>query len=360
MRRGILVAILLILASCTQVADQGTIKVGVIAPLTGPVARFGGYLKEGFDLAIDEVNANGGINGKQIRLLYEDTKCPELTETTVALKKLKEIDEVVAALGPFCGSENMVAGQFSTDNDMFIISPGDNFGNTGEFKVNTRYLLKKEAELMADYSIKQNWKKVGILFYDNDWGQGYKNAIKDYLEAKGGELIIAESYTFASLDVRTQLLKIKEANPDAVVIIDATSGELFQQVREAGINVPLFSEWEIEKPETQGVAGPTIEGVYYFMPGGKETEFHKNFEEKYGKKPDVINTDSYDAAKILAEALSNCDPNYTPQCMLDYVTSLKDYQGGAGPLTFNKESWAFDKPFILKTVKDGKYVEVKE
>lgn len=363
MKKAIILVLLAFLIACAPTGNVAQpvqeIKLGVIAPLTGPVARFGEYMREGFELAVEEINSAGGVDGKQIKLIYEDTKCIDLAGTSAALKKLKEVDNVAAILGPYCGSTNKLAGQFSTDNDIFIISPGDNFGYTGEYKVNTRYHINKEARLLAEFALEQGWNKLGILYYNNDWGQAYRDGIQSYLEEHGGELIVAEGYTFDNLDARTQLLKIKKANPDAVVITDATSGELFQQAREVDLDKPFLSEWEIEKPETKGVAGEAIEGVFYFLPVEKETEFHKKFKEKYGKDANVAHVDSYDAAMILAKALQTC-PNYDPECMLVYVTNLKDYQGAGGSMTFDKESWSFDKTFVLKTVKDGKYIRVEK
>ena len=79
--------------------------------------------------------------------------------------------------------------------------------------------------------------------------------------------------------------------------------------------------------------------------------------EKYGKEPNTVHIGSYDAARILAQALEQC-PNHEAQCMLDDATSLKDYNGAGGPMTFNKEMWGFDKPFVLKTVQNGTYKNV--
>jgi len=356
---GIIIILIIILLILIPSKQESEIKIGVIGPFTGPVSRFGEYMREGFDMAIDEINSKGGINNKKLKLIYEDDKCIDISGMVSALQKLKEIDKVVAVLGPYCGTTNVVAGQFSTDNDLFMIAPGDNLGKVGKYKVNTRYLLSKEAEVLADYALKQGWKKLSILHYDNDWGLGYKKAIESYLKDHGGELISAEKYDFSNLDVRTQFLKIKSADPDAVAIFDGTSGELFKQAFDLNLNKPLLSEWEIEKPETKGIAGPALEGVIYALPGGQITDFHRRFKEKYNKDPNIAHIDSYDAAMILAKALEACT-NFDPQCMLDYVTNLKNYQGAGGSLTFNEEIWAFEKPFILKTVKNERFVELEE
>ena len=128
MRKTILLILFLgLLVGCAS-TEQEEIKIGVLAPLTGPIADYGQDMKESYELAITEFNENH--QDKKIKLIYEDT-CIDLKATTTALKKFKEVDNVMAVLGPFCGSENVIAGEFSTQNNLFIISPGDNFGKNG-------------------------------------------------------------------------------------------------------------------------------------------------------------------------------------------------------------------------------------
>ncbi len=345
--------LLVLLASCTPQPD--TIKVGVIGPLTGPVARFGDYMREGIEIGVEEINSAGGIDGKKIELIFEDDKCNDLKATSEAFKKFKEVDRVVAVIGPYCGGPNGIAGEFSTENDLFVISPGDNFGFNGRYKVNTRYLIDNEAELLAEYALSRGWKNLGILYFENEWGQAYRDGIKSYLEAHGGQLLIHEVYT-VDFDARTQLLKIKNANPDAVVIVDALGGEMFKQAKEIGLSTPLLSEWEIENP-AEGTNMSLFEGVVYALPVFDKTDFHARFSEKYGKDANIVHVDSYDATMILSKALDACENN--PQCMIDFVTNLKNYPGAGGPMTFNKETWNFEKRFVFKTVKNGEFVKLE-
>ncbi|HLC33067.1 MAG TPA: ABC transporter substrate-binding protein [Candidatus Nanoarchaeia archaeon] len=347
------VLLLIFLAGCA--ASQSEVKVGAMGPFTGYLAQFGEWLTNGFELAKEEINANGGINGKQLVLVYEDDKCIDNAAVTNGLKKFTEIDNLPGMVGPFCGGPNALAGTFTNETDFFVVAPGDNHGHIGRYMVNTRYLLAKEAHSMADFAVQNDLKRVGILYYDNEWGQGYRAEIRRYLADHGGELVAAESYVYDNLDVRSQLLKLKASNPDAVVIIDATRGELFDQAREIGLNASFISEWEVETVE--GKARESIEGVHYFLPVGGDASFEEKFKAKYGHAPNMVERDSYDALMLMAKALKNC-PDQSPQCMTDYVTALKDYPGAGGNLTFNKESWSFDKPIVHKTVKDGKFVEV--
>src|SRR3989338_6293699 len=103
MKKHLLVISLLLLISCSSAPDE--IKIGVVAPLSGPVAQFGEFMKLGFDLAVEEINAAGGIDGKNVRLIYEDSKCIDQKALLSALNKLKDIDQVAGVLGPFCGAE---------------------------------------------------------------------------------------------------------------------------------------------------------------------------------------------------------------------------------------------------------------
>lgn len=367
---AIAIAIMAILALCACTISptgkavnqhQPEIKIGVLAPLTGAadVDRFGEYMRQSFDLAAKEINAQGGIDGKKIKLIYEDTQCINLQATATALKKFKEIDQVAAVLGPYCGGPTEIAGKFSTDNQLLIVSSGDNLGKAGEYLITTRSRLAKEGELIAQYALEQEWKKIGIIYFANTWGTTYRDSIKTYMESHGGELIAAEAYTYDNTDIRTSLLKIKQAGAQAIVLIDGSAGMLFKQVKELGIELPFLTEWEIENPVNKGIALEATEGVRYFFPVYQPTSFNIKFKEKYGYEPNVANINAYDAAMILANALRTCH-DYNTGCMMNYITSLKDYQGAGGLMTFDKETWSFDTEFALKQVKDGKYVFVEE
>ena len=102
-----------------------------------------------------------------------------------------------------------------------------------------------------------------------------------------------------------------------------------------------------------------MESVVYFLPTGEETDFHTKFRERYNKEPNIIHIDSYDATMLLIEALRKCN-DASHERMPEYVTNVKEYPGAGGLLTFDKESWSFEKPFMLKTVKNGKFVELQE
>lgn len=357
-----IIAILaLMLTGCATGDDaiqiEESIKVGVLGPLTGPVSNMGEYMERGISIAMEDIENQGGIGGRRIELIYEDTKCVDLAGTQTALNKLKELDQVTAIIGPFCGSTNRIAGEFSTSTGMFMISPGDNLGNIGKYKVNTRYLIEEEAKKLAEYAAAQGYKRVGLLYNLNDWGVEYKRTLEWYLPELGSELTISEGYDYGNLDVRTQLLKIDNIGVDALVIIDSTTGTLFAQPKELGLDIPLLSEWQIETGAAKLGSRDSLEGVVISSPAFEETMFHKKFEEKYGYQPNDISADSYNAMILIADAMRAC-PEYDSECMLEFVTSLENYPGASGPLTFNKEKWAFEKEFVYKKYQNGEFVPI--
>lgn len=359
----IITVLILVLFVNSCVKNENEIRVGVIVPLTGPLAKYGEDMKSGFEIAIDEINGNGGVNGKQIKLIYEDVTCLEVKQAITALNKLTSVDEVTAILGSFCGHIIKATAEFSNANKLFAITSGDNFGKIGEYTISTRYLLEKEARLIANYALSKNWKRLAILYLNNDWGIGYRDGIKKYLERNDGGLIGTESYFWDNLDVKTQLIKIREKNPDALVVIDGTAkGIIFKQIKELGIEIPLLSEWQIEDWDVEPeVVQNSLEGTSYARQISGMSIFNVKFRSLYDREPPILTLDSYDAAMILSKALENCEnKNYDAQCMTDYFTNLKDYEGAGGKLTFDKETWSFDKPFQLKQVKNGEFVVLSD
>ena len=359
MKTTIVAMFLLFFVACAaptgNTIQEDEVKVGVIVPLTGPVAVWGEHIKKSVDIAVEEINGAGGVNGKQLKIIYEDSGCTDSKRMLAAFNKVKNFDNVVAVIGPFCGTANKLAGEFSTGNDLFIISPGDNFGRVGKYMVNTRYLISEEGELLGNYVVEQGWERIAVLYFNNDWGLAYYETMKEIVESSGGMVVAGETYDYSNLDVRTQLIKIQGANPDAMLIIDGTAGELFKQAEELGISIPKVGEWEIEQADTLERAGSAVEGVVYFFPQTEVSEFHETFRQKYGEDPNAVNVDAYDATNLLKLALESC-PNKDNQCMLDTVTSVSNYPGAGGPLTFDKESWSFKKNFVRKTVKNGQFV----
>jgi len=343
------------------------IKIGVIAPLTGPLGVQGQWMINGIELAKKDLNKKGGVNGREIELIYEDTKCSP-KDTTIALQKLINIDNTVGIIGPICGSPEMVSIDFSRKYERIIISPSSNFGKKSPYFFSTQTLLSEEAELLAKFA-KENLKlnKVAILYPNNDFGIIYRNSFKKKFEDLGGEIPITEAITFTQEDFRTELTKIKNKNPEGLFIIYSRMGNIVNQMRELGLNIQVLGQCGTESPSLLKIANESAEGIIYSWRGVSDEshlskmqkQFNDKYQQAYNETTPMMARDSYDALTILVYALKN-SKNFGAEQMKNIILNIKNYQSVTGVLTFDRETYNVEKPIIFKTVKNGQFVPYEE
>jgi len=357
---------LLFLAACAQPEiETKPIKIGVAAPLTGPLSFFGEWMREGFELALEEVNV-AGIDGRKVELIYEDTIClPK--EATTALSAL-DAKDAVAMLGPFCGSEVQAAASWAEQNKKVTISPGNNFGKLSEYFFNTEHLIADESKFLADFAYQKGFRKIAIIGINNDWGQMHRDSFTNHFETLGGKVVAAELFNQdTETDFRTYLTKIKAASPDAIFIAFSRPALIINQIHELfGTEIAIFGERGLQHQGTLDVAGKNADGLLYSYPG-KSTEitptqqkFGENYKTKYSKEPHLVVAQSYDALKILAMALNACiEEQFSSDCLSNYVQQMKDYDGARGRITYEGTFWNMKIPFHMKMIKNGTFVQME-
>jgi branched-chain amino acid transport system substrate-binding protein len=196
------------------------IKIGTIGPLTGDVASYGISTKKGVEVAVDEFNQKGGINGKPVRLISEDTR-GEQTETANAASKLVERDKVTAIVGGVISSETMTAGPITNDAKVVMISSSSTavgVPEIGDYVFRNCLSDEVQAVQLAEFAVEElGLKKFAVMFTNNDYGL----SLKDAFEKRAKELAEVtgiETYNDGEKDFRTQLTKLKGKNPDALYI----------------------------------------------------------------------------------------------------------------------------------------------
>jgi len=345
--------------------DVDEIKIGVIAPFSGEMAYFGELQQKGYELGLEEINNAGGINGKKIKLIYEDEKCqPKLTQT--ALKKLNDFDKVVATLGPFCGSSSKAASVFAGESKEIILTPSDNFGKLSDYSFNVAHKIKDETIYLANEAHNTlGLRNVAILYYNNDWGYELRNAFVDTFTSLGGEISTEEKYEYWGMDGKTLVTKAMSKDSDAILFIGDHSGILMRQAREVGFKGMFISDWEMENALLPEGNIAFAEGLVYSRPliinPGSKTNNIKQFEQKYfekhGSKFDLYSVFAYDALYLLKDALLECESqNFAEECLQEYLANIDGYQATAGTISYKEPKWGIEVPFHLKTIKDVKYV----
>lgn len=357
----LLVSMVLTLA-CSK--KEKEIKIGVITPLTGGSAKYGEDIKRGYDLAVEKINEEGCIEGRKIRLIYEDSEGkPE--KAVASAQKLIQRDKVIAILGALWSSPTLAVAPIVEKNKVILLSSGSSspkITDAGDYifrnEISEAYGAKESAKLYFN----AGFKKVAIIYVNNDYGIGVRDVTKEVYKQLGSVVTASEAFEQDEKDFRTQLLKIKETNPNAILIVSYKEAILIlKQMKEMGITKQVLGTPLFEDPEIIEKAGDVAESAIYsyygtFDPKSEKArikEFIKKFIEKYGVDPEYYAPIGYDAVKILALAIEK--GGFKPEQIKNELYQIKDFPGLSGTTSFD-ENGDVIKPVILKTVKKGQFV----
>ena len=341
-------------------AGKEVIKIGAILPLTGKAAQYGEEIKRGIELAKEN------IKDVSFEIIYGDSKY-ETKEGVSIYQKLKTEDArlmivsastIVVALSPLANQDKIIL-MGTTASTPDYTSPND-----FTFRVTTR--AEVEDKELARWALDKGYKKIALMYVNNDWGLGHYNSIKPEIEKLGGEITSAESFMAETNDFRTNLAKIKAGAPEAVfLLVEAkTAGIILKQARELGLTSQFFGAKTLQSADLIPVAGKAAEGVVYtypFDPFSQKSlikEFVKRYQEKYGDLPTSFVAEGYDSTNLILNALRDCKKLDT-SCMKDSLLKTKNYPGILGNLTFDENGDVY-YPYFLKTIKNGQFVPYNE
>ncbi len=364
---------LMITLLATFVANTGCkkqpeeIKIGAILPLTGEAAKYGDAAKKGIDLAIEEINSAGGIKGKKVQAVYEDSQGdPKLG--VAAMHKLVTVDKVSTAIGDLFSSVTLAIAPLANKNKIVLLSPASSspkITDAGDYIFRNCPSDVYEGSIMANYAYnKLGYRNVVLLYINNEYGVGIKDVFKKNFSEKGGVVVAEETFDQNATDFRSQLTKIKKATSEAIYLVGYKEmGYILKQAKEIGIRTQFLSTVMFEDPEILKIAKNAAEGVIYsasaFDPKSENTviqNFVKSFEEKYNQVPDIFAGLSYDATKIMSIAITQ--GGYSGEGIKTAMYNVKNYPGVAGETSFDANGDAILSP-IIKQVKNGKFVPIK-
>jgi branched-chain amino acid transport system substrate-binding protein len=334
-------------AAFAQSSDP--ITLGVSGPLTGPNAQYGAQWKQGFDLALDEIHAAGGINGRKLVYVFEDSQSDPRQSVAIAQKFVSD-SKIVMELGDFSSTASMAASPIYQRGGLvqfgFTNSHPD-FTKGGDFMWSTSVSQADEQPLLARYAVSHlGLKKLAILHLNTDWGRTsrdhFANAAKEY----GAEVVISEGYIPDERDFRSTLVRARDANPDGLILISYYSdGALIaRQARQAGLKQTICAASSVYSPKFLELGGEAVEGVHlgtrYFPedPRPEVQKFVSGFKAKYnGQEPDAFNVYAYDAMNVAAAVVRIGGPDR--RGIRDAFAKIKDVPTVIfGPATFDAAS----------------------
>lgn len=294
-------------------AEKSVIKVGVIAPLTGDVAQYGNSAKEGIQLRIDEINAEGGINGKKIELIIEDDK-GDIQEAVNAYKKLTAKDKVDIIFGAVTSGPSSAVANLANKDKVPMITPT---GTSEDITLGKPYVFRTtysdpfQGGAMGRYANKKGFKKVAVLTNtSSDYSTGLTKSFKEEAQKSGIELI-EEKYTSDDKDFKSILTNIKNAGVDAIFIPDYynTIGLIATQAKELGLTAQFLGGdgWDgVQENFASATEGALFASQYASDDTNEIVQnFIKAYTEKYNKEPNLFAALGYDTASIFIEALKN-------------------------------------------------------
>ncbi|HEY2329941.1 MAG TPA: ABC transporter substrate-binding protein [Verrucomicrobiae bacterium] len=345
---------------------DGTIKVGEYASLTGKEATFGISSHEGTLLAVEQLNAAGGVLGKKIELLTEDD-LSKAGEPATVVNKLISRDGVVAILGEVASSRSLEAAPICQQNKIPMISPSSTnpkVTETGDFIFRVCFIDPFQGTVMANFVTKTLKAKKIAVFTDvkSDYSKGLAKYFKEGFIANGGTITDELDFNGGDKDFKAQLTTIKSSNPDAVFVPGYYTDValICIQAKQLGLNVPLFGGDGWESDQLVKIGGDAVEGNYFSTHYAPDiaTEKSKNFVADYqkrfaGKTPDAMAALGYDSAMILADAMKRANST-DGQKVRDALAATKDFDGVTGKTTINEKRDA-TKPAVILQVQGGKF-----
>ena len=357
--------------SAEKTSDSVTVKIGNVAPLTGPNAHLGKDNENGARLAVEEVNAKGlVINGKKITLEFmgEDDASDPKQGTQVAQKLVDQ--KVVAVVGHLNSGVSIPATKIYSEAGIAQISPSStnpDYTNQG-FKTTFR-LVGTDAQqgpVLAKYTLeKLNAKNIAIVDDSTQYGKGLADQFEKTILASGAKVVIHEATNDKATDFKAILTNIKSKKPDVILYggMDATGGPFAKQAKELGITAKIIGGDGICSPTLAQLAGDAAENVICSTVGvpkeglANGEAFIKKYEERFKSQVEIYSPMAYDAVMIIVEAMKRA--NSTEASAILGALPATDYNGLSGHITFDSKGDLKESVITLNQYKGGKVVTLE-
>jgi len=344
----------------------GTILVGYYGDLSGRTSSFGQSTKNGIEMAADEINKAGGINGRQVQIITEDDQ-GEPNKAATVVSKLINQDKVQAILGEVASSNSLAAAPKAQEAKVPMISPSSTnpaVTQVGDYIFRVCFIDPFQGEVMAKFAANNLKAKRAAILYDfnADYSRGLYQFFKRSFTQMGGQIVSEQSYTQGDRDFSGQLTAIRSASPD-VIYVPGYYGEvgvIANQTKQLGIKAPLLGGDGCDAPQLWQLGGAALNGDYisnhYSVddPSPAIQKFVADYKARYKALPDALAALGYDSMKVLADAIKRAGGTESAK-LRDAIAQTADFIGVTGAITIDADRNA-KKPAVVLKLQDSKFV----
>ena len=351
-------------ASSPAGASEDVILIGEYGSMTGETATFGLSTHAGIELALEEANAAGGINGKQIKIISYDDR-GDTGEAGTVVTRLITSDKVVAILGEVASSLSLAAGRVAQQYGVPMISPASTnpaVTEIGPMVFRVCFIDPYQGSVCAKFMGNDLKATKAAVLYDQSqaYSTGLREAFVKAFTEQGGTIVTEQSYGKGDQDYSAQLTTIRDANPEAIFVPGYYTevGNIAIQARKLGITVPLVGGDGWDSAKLTEIGGAALDGCYYSNHYSPEDtrpevqEFVAKLKAKTGQVPDTMAALGYDAARILFDAIKR-SPSLGKDDLAKAIGETKDFPGVTGIITLDENRNA-QKSAVILQIKDSK------
>lgn len=353
-------------------AQAEKIPVGINVELSGAVASYGSNARDGAVLAIEEINAAGGVLGQQMEPIERD--CKSMADEAMSISAALAGEKIVAQIGPLTSGNVAGSTPVMMENKIPLIAPAataanvtvdEKTGATRDYIFRVCFIDPFQGTLMAQFAADELGAKTAAIYKDtsSDYAKGLAEYFKKTFEEKGGTIVTEEGYVSGDKDFKATLTKIRSANPDFIYVPGYYQevAPLIKQARELGITVGIGGGDGWDSPDMVTVAGAEALNNTYFTnhyssqdKDPRVVAFVEAYKAKYNKDPDAFAALGYDAVQILAQAINDAG-EANPEKVKDALAAIKDFEGVTGKMTIDEQHNPVKAGVIIE-FKDGTQV----
>lgn len=344
---------------------QGTIKIGEFASLTGKEATYGQASHKGTLLAVEEVNATGGVLGRRLELITEDNQS-KAGESGTIVRKFISRDKVVAILGEVASSRTLEAAPIAQNAKIPLITPSSTseaVTQKGNYIFRVCFIDPFQGTVMAKFARNTlKIRKVAVLSsVSSAYSVGLSKYFKERFAADGGTVVIEQKFSEGDKDFKAQLTAIKAAGVEGIFVPGyyAEAGLICRQAQALGIKLPIFGADGWESPELVEIGGKSVEGMYFATHYSPENSdpivagFNARFRQRWGEVSDTLTGLGYDSVMMLVDAIKRAGTT-EPAKLRDALAATKNFKGVTGTITLDAQRNP-TKSAVVLIVKNGKF-----